>query len=121
MIQYTSIDDYISKQPIEVQQPLQKIRETIHATAPCAKEKISYNMPTFWQDENLVHFAVFKKHFGFFPGGEATTYFAEQLKQYKTSKGTIQFPLNQPINYQLIVDIVKWRVAQVTGKKVSRK
>jgi uncharacterized protein YdhG (YjbR/CyaY superfamily) len=61
---------------------------------------------------NLVHFAAFKNHIGIFPGGEATTFFAERLTDYKTSKGTIQFPLNKPIDYDLIVDITKWRVMQ---------
>lgn len=69
-------------------------------------------MPTFWQGENLVHFAVFKKHIGFYPGGEAIGAFAQRLAGYKTSKSSIQFPLDRPLDHQLIADIVSWRVEQ---------
>jgi len=72
-------------------------------------------MPTFWQGENLIHFAAFRKHIGIYPGGEATTRFADRLTAYKTSKGAIQLPLNQPIDHELIADIVRWRVGQVKG------
>ena len=105
-----SIDEYIAAQPEDVRPLLQSIRETIRAAAPEATEKISWQMPTFWQGENLIHFAAFKKHIGLYPGGEATAEFAERLAGYKTSKGTIQLPLDKPIDYQLITDIVRWRV-----------
>ncbi len=107
-----SIDEYIAAQPEEVRPLLQGIRETIRAVAPEATEKISWQMPTFWQGENLIHFAAFKKHVGLYPGGEATTHFAERLAGYKTSKGAIQLPLGKPIDYELIADIVRWRVKQ---------
>ena len=94
---------------------LQSIRETIHAAAPEAIEKISWQMPTFWQGENLIHFAAFKKHIGLYPGGEAASEFAEWLAGYKTSKGAIQLPLGKPIDYELITDIVRWRLKQVEG------
>ncbi len=108
-----SIDSYIVDQPEEVRPLLQKIRETIRAAAPDATEKISWSMPTFWQGENLIHFAAFKKHIGLYPGGEATTAFAERLTDYKTSKGAIQLPLGKPIYFALITDIVKWRLTQI--------
>jgi uncharacterized protein YdhG (YjbR/CyaY superfamily) len=108
-----TIDDYISEQADEVQPILQKIRETIHAAAPKAKEKISWQMPTFWQGENLIHFAAFKKHIGIYPGGEATAYFADRLTDYKFSKGAIQLPLNKTIPYDLIIEITEWRVSVV--------
>ena len=108
-----SIDEYIASQPEEVRPLLQGIRETIRAAAPEAIEKISWQMPTFWQGENLIHFAAFKKHVGLYPGGEATTHFAERLAGYKTSKGAIQLPLGKLIDYELIADIVRWRVTQV--------
>lgn len=111
-----AVDDYISKQPEEVQGILREIRETIRSAAPNATEKMSWQMPTFWQGENLIHFAVFKKHISIFPGGEATTVFAQRLVGYKTSKGTIQFPLNKPIDFALIADITRWRVAQEERK-----
>ena len=89
----------------------------IRSAAPEAAEKISWRMPTFWQGENLIHFAAFKKHISIFPGGEATEIFAERLTGYKTSKGTIQFPLNKPIDYQLIADITRWRIKQIGEKR----
>lgn len=113
----SSIDEYIFNQPAEVQPLLQAVRETIGAAAPDAIEKISWQMPTFWQNENIVHFAAFKKHIGLFPGGEAVGVFADRLEEYKTSKGTIQFPIGKPIDHKLIGDIVRWRVEQAKGAK----
>lgn len=105
-----SIDEYIMAQPGDVQPLLQKIYKTIRSLLPEATERISWQMPTFWQGENIIHFAAFKKHIGIYPGGEATTAFAERLSGYKTSKGAIQFPLNKPVDYELIADIVRWRI-----------
>ena len=112
-----TVDNYITAQPAEVQPILQKIRETIREAAPDAVEKISWKMPTFWQSENLIHFAAFKKHIGIYPGGEATTVFADRLIDYKTAKGTIQLPLDKPIPYDLIADITRWRASCVEGGK----
>ena len=108
-----SIDAYIADQPEEVRPLIQQIRETIRAAAPEATEIISWSMPTFWQGENLIHFAAFKKHIGLYPGGEATMAFVERLKGYKTSKGAIQLPFGKPIDFALITDIVKWRLTQI--------
>jgi uncharacterized protein YdhG (YjbR/CyaY superfamily) len=110
-----NIDEYIAAQPEDVQPLLQSIRETIRAAAPEATEIISWQMPTFWQGENLIHFAAFKKHISLFPGGEATSEFAERLKDYKISKGTIRLPLGKPIDHELITDIGRWRVKQAEG------
>ena len=110
------IDQYISEQSEEVQSILNKIRDTIRVAAPEATEKISWQMPTFWQGENLIHFAAFKKHISIFPGSEATTVFADKLTGYKTAKGTIQLPLSKPIPYDLIEEITHWRVAVVKGE-----
>lgn len=107
------IDDYIKAQPEGVQLLLQSIRKTIHDAAPEAVEKISYQMPTFWQGENIIHFAAFKNHIGLYPGGEVTSVFSERLTGYKTSKGGIQLPRDKPIDHQLIADIVRWRVEQI--------
>lgn len=115
--QITTIDEYIAAQPENVQPLLQQVRKTIRSAAPQATEKISWRMPTFWQGENLIHFAAFQKHISIFPGGEATEVFAERLVGYKTSKGTIQFPLNKPIDYQLIADITRWRIKQAGEKQ----
>jgi uncharacterized protein YdhG (YjbR/CyaY superfamily) len=74
-------------------------------------------MPTYWQGENLIHFAAFKKHIGIYPGDEAAGLFSERLAGYKVSKGSVQFPLDKDIDYGLITDIVKWRVQSVESKK----
>lgn len=105
-----SIDEYIDTQPEDVRPLLQTIRETIKRAAPEATEKISWQMPTFWQGTNLIHFAAFKKHIGLYPGGEIPSVFASRLEGYKTSKGAIQLPFDKPIDYELITDIVKWRL-----------
>lgn len=112
-----TIDEYIDDRAAEVRPLLQAVRETIRAAAPDAVEKISWQMPTFWQGENIVHFAAFKSHIGLFPGGEAVGVFADRLEGYKTSKGTIQFPYGKPIDHDLIGDIVRWRVEQAKGGK----
>jgi len=117
-----TIDQYISAQAKAVQLMLNQIREVDRASAPAATEKISWQMPTFWQEENLIHFAAFKNHVSIFPGGEATMVFADKLAGYKTAKGTIQFPLNKPIPYDLIAEITHWRISEVQKKnKVSEK
>jgi len=110
-----TIDQYISEQNENVQPILNKVRDVIKKAAPDAIEKISWKMPTFWQKENLIHFAAFKNHISIFPGGEATTVFADKLTSYKTAKGTIQFQLNKPIPYDLIYEITRRRVSAVTG------
>ena len=112
-----AINQYISEQPEKVQAILQRIREVVHTAAPDAEERMSWQIPTFWQGENLIHFAAFKKHISIFPGGEATTVFADRMTEYKTAKGTIQFPLDKPIPYDLIEEITHWRVSTATGSK----
>jgi uncharacterized protein YdhG (YjbR/CyaY superfamily) len=116
-VEQNSIDEYIAAQPEDVRLLLQSIRETIRTAAPKATEKISWHMPTFWQGKNLIHFAAFKKHIGLYPGGDATSEFAERLAGYKTSKGAIQLPLGKPIDYELITDIVRWRVMRKARTK----
>ncbi|NLC84902.1 MAG: hypothetical protein GX749_07500 [Ruminococcaceae bacterium] len=114
--QFSNIDEYIALQSEKTQPLLREIRTVIRAAAPEATEKIAYQLPTFWQGENLIHFGAFKNHIGLFPGGEATTEFAERLKDYKVSKGTIQLPLEKPIDHQLITDIVHWRLKKAAAK-----
>lgn len=113
----SAVDDYIENQEEGVQPILQSIRETVIANAPDAIEKFAWRMPTYWQGENLVHFAAFKKHIGLYPGANAVSHFADRLEGYKTSKGAIQLPLSKPIDLVLVADIVRWRVAQTIGKK----
>jgi uncharacterized protein YdhG (YjbR/CyaY superfamily) len=115
--QTATIDEYIAQFPEEIQQKLQEIRAVIHAAAPEATEKISYQMPTFYLRGNLVHFAAFKQHIGFYPVPSGIAAFEEELAPYKRSKGAVQFPLDQPIPFELIGRIVQFRVAENLSKK----
>jgi uncharacterized protein YdhG (YjbR/CyaY superfamily) len=112
----TNIDEYIAAQPKEVQPLLQKIRATINESAPQAKETISYQMPAFKQNGILVYFAAFKDHISFFPTGSAVEAFKDRLSAYKTSKGTIQLPLDEPLPLDLIKEIVLFRVKETSIK-----
>jgi uncharacterized protein YdhG (YjbR/CyaY superfamily) len=111
-----TIDEYIAAQPEEIQPVLNKIRKTIKKAAPKAAEKMSWRMPTFWQGENLIHFAAFKKHIGIYPGVQGIAHFEQELSGYKTTKGAIQFPLDKPIDYNLISEITKYRVSAVENQ-----
>jgi uncharacterized protein YdhG (YjbR/CyaY superfamily) len=108
---FTSIDAYIATFPVEIQGILQEIRATIKAAAPEAEEKISYQMPTFFLNGNLIHFAAFKHHIGLYPTPNGVEAFAQELSQYKGAKGSVQFPLDQPMPLDLISRIVKYRIA----------
>ena len=107
-----TIDEYIASFPGDVQEILQKIRMTIHEAAPDATEKISYQMPTFYLHGNLVHFAAFKEHIGFYPVPTGIKKFEKELSVYKQGKGSVQFPLDQPMPYDLIRKIVEFRVKE---------
>jgi uncharacterized protein YdhG (YjbR/CyaY superfamily) len=107
-----NIDEYIAQFPKDVQEILEKLRQTIRESAPDAEEAISYQMPTFKLKGNLVHFAAYKRHFGFYPAPSAIEQFKDELSGYKTSKGAIQFPINEPLPYALVGEMVKFRVKQ---------
>ncbi|MHB8567730.1 MAG: iron chaperone [Nitrososphaerales archaeon] len=104
-----TIDDYIEAFPEEVQNILEKMRQTIQKAAPEAKEAISYQIPTYNLNGNLVHFAAFKDHISFFPTSSGKDAFKKELSKYKGGKGTIQFPLEKPIPYDLVKKIVIFR------------
>jgi len=112
-VKVNTIDEYIENQSDEVKSILLEVRAVIRKAAPDAEERISWQMPTFWQGENLIHFCAHKKHFGIYPGALEHLPFTERLSEYKTSKGAIQFPYDKPIDYELISDITKWRVSSV--------
>ncbi len=111
------IDQYIQNQPPEVQPLLQQLRQTIRHAAPEAQEVISYKMPAFKQGSILVYFAAFKNHIGFFPTASGIEAFKDKLAEYKTSKGTLQFPLDQPLPLDLVRDIVLYRVKENQAKQ----
>ncbi len=111
-----NIDHYIAGFPADIQAILSQIRETIRKAAPEAEEKISYGIPTFAQNGNLVHFAAFKNHIGFYATPTGHKAFSRELSKYKQGKGSVQFPLDQPIPLALISRIVKFRVDELSRK-----
>lgn len=117
----TTIDAYIALFPEEIQAVLQQIRATIQAAAPDAVEKISYQMPTFAQHGNLVHFGAFKSHIGFYPVPTGIDAFKDELAVYKQGKGSVQFPLDQPMPLDLISRIVQFRVAENIQRAAAKK
>jgi len=111
-LEINNIDEYIEVQPDEIRLILRKVRSVIQDSAPEATEKISYGMPTFFLHGNLVHFAANKHHLGFYPAPSGLLAFPQEIAKYKSSKGAVQFPYNQPIPYDLIAEIVKFRVME---------
>ncbi len=122
--QVNDIDQYIAGFPLEIQAILREVRATIKKAAPEAQEAISYQMPTFKLNGNLIHFAAFKNHIGVYPAPTGIEQFRKELSAYKGGKGSVQFPFNQPMPYDLISKIVKYRVQEnleKTGAKMKRK
>lgn len=115
-----TIDEYIAGFPPAIQEILQQIRATIRAAAPDAQETINYQMPTFTLQGNLVHFAAFKQHIGFYPTPSGTAHFEAALAPYQGGKGSVRFPLDAPIPYDLIADIVRFRVAEATAQAAAK-
>src|SRR3954464_13627990 len=111
-VTFHSIDEYILQFPLEVQAILKTLRKVIKESAPEAVEKISYQMPTFALHGNLVHFAAYQKHIGFYPAASGIAAFTDKLLEYKTSKGAVQFPIDKPLPYELIREIVQYRVEE---------
>jgi len=114
---FKTIDEYIASFSPDVQVILQQVRQAVHKAAPQAQEVISYSMPAFKQDNILVWFAAFKNHIGFFPKVSAIEAFRDKLSDYKTSKGTLQFPLNKPMPIKLIEEIVRFRIKEEQSEK----
>ena len=112
----TTIDEYIANFPLEVQEVLEKVRHIIRTEAPDAKETINYQIPTFQLRGNLVHFAAFKKHVGFYPTPSGIAQFAAELSEYESAKGSVKFPLDKPIPYDLIARITRFRVQEQQRK-----
>ena len=117
----TTIDEYIAGFPEDIQLILQKIRTVIHTAAPDAVEAISYAMPTFKLEGNLIHFAAFKNHIGLYPTPSGIEMFKEELSVYEGAKGSIRLPLSQPIPYELIGKIAAARVQDNLAKAAAAK
>ena len=109
---FETIEEYILQFPPNVQELLNQLRQTIRETAPDAKEKISYQMPCYYLNGNLVYFAAYKKHIGFYPMPSALEAFQKELSEYKSSKGAVQFPLTSPLPLSLIQDMVRFRISE---------
>jgi uncharacterized protein YdhG (YjbR/CyaY superfamily) len=114
---FKSIDEYVATFPKNVQIILEELRQAIKEAAPQAEETISYQMPAFKLKGNLVWFAAFKNHIGFYPTSSAIEAFKEKLSSYQRSKGTVQFPVNEPIPFDLIKEMVRFRVKENLNKK----
>ncbi len=115
-----SIDEYIAGFPPDIRSILEQMRATIRKAAPDAKEAISYRIPTLKLKGNLVHFAAFKKHIGFFPTSTGIAAFKQELSVYKGAKGSVQFPFDQPIPYGLISRIVRFRARENLERAKAR-
>ena len=119
--QFKTIDEYISMFPDDVRTILNQVRQTIREAAPEAQETINYQMPTFTLNGNLVHFAAFKNHIGFYPTPTGIEAFKDELSVYKGAKGSVQFPLDQPMPLSLIRRIVEYRVKENLERKSRKK
>ncbi|MDR2792962.1 MAG: DUF1801 domain-containing protein [Treponema sp.] len=107
-----NIDEYIANFDTEVQKTLNELRNFIKSEAPDATEKISYGMPAFYLKGNLVHFAAFKGHYGFFPGPSGIDEFEEELSPYRSGKGTLRFPFNKQIPWDILKKVIQYRVKE---------
>jgi uncharacterized protein YdhG (YjbR/CyaY superfamily) len=114
--EYETIDEYIALYPATTRKRLNALRQLIKKLVPDAVEKIAYRMPTFYLNGNLVHFAAYAEHIGFYPTPSGVVRFARELSKYKTSKGAIQFPLDEPMPIELLKKIVQFRVKENRSK-----
>lgn len=119
--QFKTIDEYIAMFPEDVQRILNELRQTIKEAAPEAQETINYQMPTFTLNGNLVHFAAFQNHIGFYPTPSGIEAFKNELSLYKGAKGSVQFPIDQPLPLSLIRKIVEYRVQENLTRRQKKK
>ena len=119
-MKFTTIDEYIATFPKETQKILKDIRATIKAAAPDAEEKISYQMPTFFLNGNLIHFAAYKNHIGIYPTPNGIESFKKELSKYKGAKGSVRLPIDEPMPLKLISRIVKFRVVENLKKAKAK-
>jgi uncharacterized protein YdhG (YjbR/CyaY superfamily) len=117
---FKTIDEYIATFPKNVQRILEELRQAIRDSAPEAEEAISYQMPTFKLNGNLVYFAAFKNHIGFYPTSSGIEAFKEELSDYEVSKGTVRFPMDKPIPFDLVRKMVSYRVKENLDRKKKK-
>jgi uncharacterized protein YdhG (YjbR/CyaY superfamily) len=118
---FTSIDAYIASASAELRPLLEAMRATIREAAPEATEKVSYQMPTFALHGNLVHFAAYDTHIGFYPTPSGISAFEAELAPYKHAKGSVQFPIDQPLPLDLVTRMVRFRVEENMAKAAAKK
>jgi uncharacterized protein YdhG (YjbR/CyaY superfamily) len=118
---HKTIDEYINAQPVRTQRALKSLRAAIKAAAPDATQTINYGIPTFQLRGNLVHFAAFEKHIGFYPAPSGIAAFKKELDRYVSAKGSVQFPLDRPMPLGLVTRIVKFRVKEQRNSTASKK
>jgi len=118
---FKTMDEYINTFPEDVQRILNELRQTIKEAAPDAQETINYQIPTFTLHGNLVHFAAFEKHIGFYPMPTGIEAFKKELSVYKTAKGSVQFPIDKPLPLSMIRRIVEYRVQENLARKQKKK
>jgi uncharacterized protein YdhG (YjbR/CyaY superfamily) len=116
-----TIDEYVAAFPPRIRARLRAMRATIRKHAPMATEKISYRIPTFYLNGNLVHFAAYEHHVGFYPGAAGIAKFRHALARYESGKGSVQFPHDEPLPLELVAEIVKFRVEQNFWKQVPKR
>ena len=116
-----TIDEYMADFPAQAQAVMGRMRALIHEIVPEATEKISYGIPTFVLGENLVHFAAYQHHIGFYPTSSGVAHFEDELKDYETSRGTVRFPLDKPIPYDLVRRITEFRAAENRARAKAKK
>jgi uncharacterized protein YdhG (YjbR/CyaY superfamily) len=119
--QFKTMDEYINTFPEDIRRILTELRQTIREVAPDAEETINYQIPTFTLNGNLVHFAAFENHIGFYPAPSGMEAFKKELSEYKGAKGSVQFPIDQPLPLPLIRRIVKYRVKENLERKQNKK
>jgi uncharacterized protein YdhG (YjbR/CyaY superfamily) len=119
--QIRTMDEYIAQFPKNVRDILEELRRVIHDTAPDAEEAMRYGIPTFRLNGNLVHFAAFKSHIGFYPAPSAISAFTEELSRYRHSKGTVQFPTDEPVPFELVREIVRYRLKENRERENKKK
>ncbi|GAA4510385.1 iron chaperone [Sphingobacterium thermophilum] len=118
---FNTIDEYIANQDKMFQKRLHELKQIILEVSPLQiQEKISYRIPTFWRNGNIIHFAQHAKHIGLYPGPEAIKVYKEKLVNYKTSKGTIQIPNHHPLDKSLIQELVRFNIERLENKVLSR-
>ncbi len=121
MSTYTTIDEYLAQCPAEQRPRLEQLRAALREAAPDASEKISWQMPTLYQQGNLVHFCAHSNHIGFYPGSSGVEHFSDKLVDYKTSKGAIQLPNSQPLPLALVQEITRFRVTENLAMAEAKK